>query len=166
MATIVLTGYCFLFYLSSENVKQEKYTNLFLQIPHVKKVTNFYFYEGTTKARVHLDQLKFIDFSQFDSNSFTETDDIRIDSISGLKIVCTTFYSFNLVEYLDWKTEGRIKVTSIGDVVERFDVIYREIDKLPANKKNAMELPFKYGIKTQDLMRKQGYRAHSSVNMV
>jgi hypothetical protein len=149
---IHILGYIVLLHFTADAVdkrQKEKYAAKFLQIPLVKEMSDFLYYEGHTSADIVLTKNRFLSLWHFNEESFLNTDTIELYVIGEISIACSWRKGtirrsgwFNIIEYVQMKNQA-LKIRNIPDLVKHYDKVLELVKLLPQEEIKAEKIAFK-----------------------
>lgn len=89
---ILILGFIVLSHFTADAVEKrqkEKYAAKFLQIPDVKKMSDFLYYEEHIFADIILTKNRFLSLWNFNEDSFLNTDRIMMTGVDNIIVICT-----------------------------------------------------------------------------
>ncbi len=141
MSGILILGFIVFLHFTADAVEKrqkEKYAPKFLQIPDVKEMSDFLYYEEHIFADIILTKNRFLSLWNFNEDSFLNTDIIELSVIGDIGIACW----FNIIEYVKMKKPA-LKIQNIPDLVKYYDEVLELVKLLPQEKAKSEKIVFK-----------------------
>jgi hypothetical protein len=116
--------------------RESKYRSLFLSVPDIEAVTNFWYYEGRMGASLNLTDGRYLDIDAFDEGVGTSTNKIGLHQIGNISVFCSSTpqrndvvaFGFNILEVMR-SSPLQLRLGNIGDVVSHYHEIYGYLEE-------------------------------------